>query len=65
MVELSMPVPEVIFSPVILADPVSIVELMSPLGGVVVPWANDCATVNVPAIREAVARILAIANKYI
>jgi hypothetical protein len=40
------------------------VEPISLPGGVVDPWANT-ATVEVPAIKEAVARILAIANKYI
>lgn len=58
--------PDVALSPppVILEDSMSTVEPISPAGGGVIdPWANDCLTVKVPAIKEAVARILAIANK--
>ena len=58
-VELS--VPDVIFPPVIFEDPVSIVEPIS-LSAVVGPRAI-AVNVKVPAIKEAVARILAIANK--
>ena len=47
--------------PVAFEAAVSIVELASPLG-VVGAWAI-AVNVKVPAIREAVARILAIANK--
>lgn len=61
--ELSMPI--VIFSlPVVFDDSVAIVEPISPPGIAVGAWAN-AAIVNVPDIIEAVARILAIANKYI
>ena len=59
-------IPDVALSPppVILEDSMSTVEPISPAGGGVIdPWANDCLTVKVPAIKEAVARILAIANK--
>jgi hypothetical protein len=55
----------VAFPPVAFDDdaPVSFV-IPEALLGVPVIWAND-VTVKVPAISEAVARIVAIANKYI
>lgn len=56
----------VVFPPVAFDDdaPVSFVVPLLMLG-VLVICANEDATVKVPAIREAVARIVAIANKYI
>jgi hypothetical protein len=57
-----LPVPDVIFLPVIFVEPVSIVDEPISLSAVVGPRAI-VADVKVPAIKEAVARILAIANK--